>query len=293
MADVLVAWVWLGCVVLVAGCAWRAWRYMRAPVHLRWDLYPVAHEPNDYGGSHLEHKDWFDKPRKVNFFGELVVMGEEILLLKGVLKNNRSVWWGSLPFHWGLYLMIVTSVGLTVAALGFAPGPWLVVVAQLGALSGVLLTVGSLLLLALRASDPRLKPYPSPLDLVNLALLAVLGALSTAVAVSLGMGPVAAAMADVLRMQTPEVSLLLGTQMALAALFLLYFPATRMVHMFAKYFTYHSVRWDDRPREAGSAMDRRLMAALNFGVSWSAEHIRTGKTWVEVATQLPSDEEKR
>ena len=64
---------------------------------------------------------------------------------------------------------------------------------------------------------------------------------------------------------------------------------TRMVHFFSKYFTYHEVRWDDRPREAGSALDRRLCEALNFGVHWSAEHVRTGKTWGEVATTLPED----
>ena len=77
--------------------------------------------------------------------------------------------------------------------------------------------------------------------------------------------------------------------MAVAALFLFYLPFTRMVHFFAKYFTYHEVRWDDRPREAGTALDRRLREALNFGVDWSAAHTRTGKTWAEVATTLPED----
>ena len=39
-------------------------------------------------------------------------------------------------------------------------------------------------------------------------------------------------------------------------------------------------------------MDRRLAAALNYGVSWSAEHVRTGKTWAEVATTLPDNAKK-
>jgi len=86
-----------------------------------------------------------------------------------------------------------------------------------------------------------------------------------------------------------SVSPLLGTQMAVASLFLLYMPTTRMVHFFSKYFTYHAVRWDDRPRERGSALDHRLRRALEFGVDWSAEHVRTGKTWVEVATNVPDD----
>ena len=92
-----------------------------------------------------------------------------------------------------------------------------------------------------------------------------------------------------LRGAAPQVSAVLGAQMAVGALFLLYMPFTRMVHFFSKYFTYHEVRWDDRPREAGTTLDRRLREALNFGVDWSAAHTRTGKTWGEVATTLPED----
>jgi nitrate reductase gamma subunit len=65
-----------------------------------------------------------------------------------------------------------------------------------------------------------------------------------------------------------------------------------MVHFFSKYFTYHDVRWDDRPRVVGSGMDRRLAAALDFGVSWSAPHVGKGSTWAEVTAGLPPDIEK-
>ena len=97
----LLLWVWFGCTVFVLGCAYRAYRYASAPPHLRWDLYPVAHEPNDHGGSYLEEKDWWTKPRESSLLGEAVVMGEEILFLAGVWKHNRRLWWGSFPFHWG------------------------------------------------------------------------------------------------------------------------------------------------------------------------------------------------
>jgi hypothetical protein len=126
---------------------------------------------------------------------------------------------------------------------------------------------------------------------MNLVLLAVLGILSVFVAIGPGgMAPVAAAVGDLMRIRPLSVSPLLTAQMAVAALFLLYLPVTRMVHFFSKYFTYHAVRWDDRPREPGSALDRRLRQALDFGVDWSADHVRTGKTWAEVATTLPDDD---
>jgi len=293
LETALLWWVWLACVVFVVGNGLRALKYARAPDHLRWDLYPVAHEPGDHGGSYLEQKEWWTKPRHKSHFGAIFFMAEEILLLRGVWKHNRPVWWGSLPFHWGLYGLIVTTVGLAGAAAGFLGGSWLAPLAFAGLLSGGLLTLGSLVLLWLRWTDPKLRPYTSPLDLMNLALLAVLGGLSVAVAAGpAGLAPAAAAVGDIVRFRPPDLPPLLAAQMAVAGLFLLYFPMTRMVHLFAKYFTYHSVRWDDRPRERGTALDRRLTAALDFGVDWSAEHVRTGKTWAEVATTLPGENRK-
>ena len=41
--------------------AYRFFRIWRMPMHLRWELYPVAHESPDkakYGGSMLEELNW-------------------------------------------------------------------------------------------------------------------------------------------------------------------------------------------------------------------------------------------
>jgi nitrate reductase gamma subunit len=291
--NALLAWIWLGSGAFLLGCAWRAWRYARTPVHLRWDLYPVAHDPRrEHGGSHLEVKDWWSHPRKTSLLGEAVVMAEEIVILKGVFRNNRRVWWGSLPFHWGLYLMMATTLGLVAISVGIPPRPWLSLLEASGTVGGALLALGSAVLLYLRSRDPRLRPYTSPLDLGNLALLLVLGALSfVAASGSPGMLVILGATTDVLHGRAPGVPPLLATQMGLAALFVMYLPATRMVHFFSKYFTYHEVRWDDRPREVGSRMDHRLAAALDFGVSWSAPHVGSGGTWAEVTSGLPEGKE--
>jgi len=65
-----------------------------------------------------------------------------------------------------------------------------------------------------------------------------------------------------------------------------------MMHLFAKYFLYHNVRWEDEPNIKGGKLEAKVKEALNFGVSWSAPHIQSGKTWAEVATTLPEKEEK-
>jgi len=292
--TILMAWIWLALGVFVIACGWRALKWARAPEHLRWDLYPVAHEPGrDHGGSHLEQKDWWTRPRRKSHWGEASFMMLEILLLRGVWENNRKVWWGSFPFHWGLYLLVLTTVGLLLAATGLVPGPWQAALAVAGTLGGGMTAVGALILIVVRSTDPRLRPCTSPLDRLNLALLVVLGALSAAVAVMPGgMEAAAVAVAQLARLRPPRVFFLLGLQMTIAALFLFYLPFTRMVHFFAKYFTYHRVRWDDREVVPGSVLEKRLRAYLNFGVTWSGEHIQTGKTWLEVATTPPEEPKK-
>jgi nitrate reductase gamma subunit len=294
MATVILWWSWLSVSVFVMCCVWRALKYARAPVHLRWDLYPVAHEPGrDHGGSYLEKKDWWDHPRKKSHWGEISAMAGEILLLKGVWENNRKLWWGSLPFHWGLYVLVLTTLGLVIVGLGVAPGPLLTLLAWLGLVGGTLTSVGALVLLAIRYTDGMFRPYTTTLDRLNLLLLVVLGGLSAAVAVMpAGMSKAGAAVGQILRLRAPELTPLLGIQMAVSALFLFYMPFTRMVHFFSKYFTYHQVRWDDRPVKAGSRLDRQLNEARNFGVAWSARHVGSG-TWVDVVTTIPNDKDDK
>lgn len=294
MLNVLTIWIWLAVGVFVVACVWRAVKYARAPEHLRWDLYPVAHEPGRaHGGSHLEQKDWWTKPRVKSHWGEITFMFEEIFWLRGVRTNNRVLWRASLPFHWGLYLLVATSVGLGIAAAGLSSPVWTGLLAVAGGAGGILTAVGALGLLVLRSRDPRLRPYTTLLDRLNLALLFVLGGLSAAVVLlPAGVGQVTRALGRIARLQPPEVSPLLAAQMTVAALFILYLPFTRMVHFFSKYFTYHAVRWDDREVVPGGALEKSLRGALDFGVTWSAAHVGTGKTWAEVATTLPEDETK-
>ena len=58
----------------------KAFRYIKAPEHFRWELYPVPHEKGraDYGGSYLEELDWWTKARQSDKFRELSEMLQEI-----------------------------------------------------------------------------------------------------------------------------------------------------------------------------------------------------------------------
>jgi hypothetical protein len=62
-----------------------------------------------------------------------------------------------------------------------------------------------------------------------------------------------------------------------------------MAHFIAKYFTYHSIRWDDMPASRALEMQKTIAKYLAFKPHWSAAHIQADgtKTWGDIATTSP------
>ena len=282
-------------------------KYSRMPVHLRWEIYPVAHEAgrNKYGGSYYEEANWWEKKNKKNYFAELLAMLEEIFLLKGVYLHNKKLWFFSFPFHLGLYLITGTFVLITgTAVLDIASVISLSNVHNSGeiilfylidifGLAGLVLTfIGCTGLIVKRMSDKKYKFYNTSIDFINLFFILIL-VISIFITL-LFSNPSFNMSKEFIRnlltfnfVSIPDTFFVI--HIILISTFLLYFPITRMMHLFAKYFTYHNIRWEDKPNVEGSRLERRIKEALDFGVSWSAPHIKTGKTWAEVATTLPPE----
>jgi len=80
---------------------------------------------------------------------------------------------------------------------------------------------------------------------------------------------------------------------SVAIVFFVYFPFTHMTHAFVKYFTYHSIRWEDEPNLPGSRLQARILKQESQVVSWSAPHIGADgrKTWVDIVGE--TGEEKK
>ena len=299
--------VYLAVLVFVVATAARIWKYASAPVHLRWELYPVtADREKPYGGSYYEEMEWWKKLPKKNLFHELLAMGEEILFLKGVYENNRSLWYFSYPFHLGLYALVgliglivvgglAETAGISVAFTSSSfIGVALYCLTMLAGYTGLTLAlVGCIGLFAKRLQDPTLKPMTSPADYANLLYILLL--LAVAAATWLFADPTFETTRQVARSlitfrPLPETSSIVMLELILFSIFLLYMPFTRMTHFFAKYFTYHQVRWEDSPNLPGGKWEGKIQEVLNFGVSWKAPHIQTGKTWAEVAMEMPQEE---
>jgi len=280
----------------------KALRYIKAPEHFRWELYPVPHEKGraEYGGSYLEELNWWTKPAEQDKLHELKEMAAEVLLLKGVFHHNKKVWIFSFPFHLGMYIsigwLILLLFGAILQTAGVAVGTEAGV---LGALVQVLTVVcgyaglalagvGALGLFFWRLSSRGQRGYNSPADYINLLF----------VALAVGVGLVAQLSADsgfvALRGYVQSLisfapfefgSGLLVFEVALVSLLILYIPLSRMSHFVAKYFLYHSIRWNDERNERGSEIEKHIAALLEQKVGWSAPHVQTGQPWSEVVKE--------
>ncbi len=289
----------------------RAVAYARQPLHLRWELYPVPHEDParvEHGGSYFEEVNWWTKPLKFHWSTELRFMIPEMLFLKGLWEFNRPLWFRSFPFHFGLYLLVAAVALLVLSALlaiwapawmGGALGALLAALYKsCGVAGAVLAAAGALGLLWRRLRDPALRNYTAPGDIFNLAFF--LAALLLMMAGYLARGsdyPGTLALArGVLTFDTTlQVPGLLAAGLVLSCLLVAYIPLTHMSHFIAKYFTYHSIRWDDLPLARAEEMGKKIAEYLTFKPRWSAPHIRADgtKTWAEIAASNPHSLEKR
>jgi len=293
----------------VAAVVHRFIKISSMPMHLRWELYPVAHEKGraDYGGSYLEESDWWTKPRESSKLGELKVMIPEILLLAGVWEHNRSQWIRSFPFHFGLYLLVgligLLLLGGIATAAGASVSPdgglvWSAVyhLTYIVGFAGLGLgLIGSFALLARRLFDEDYAEYTKKGDYFNLAffvvtLLVALAAHAVADPTFVGLRGYVTNLVtfDFAAANAGSASVLSlgGAEIVLGCLLLAYIPLTHMSHFFTKWFMYHDIRWSDEPNFKGSKIEKKIQEALQYPVSWSAPHIRGDgkKNWVDVAT---------
>ena len=297
-------------IVFVVAVLKRIVGYITNPIHVRWELYPVAHEPGErasYGGSYLEDVEWWNKPRESSLINELKVMIPEILFLKAVWEYNRPLWYFTFPFHLGLYFAVVfiglLGIGSIAQLAGIGPDAALIsavhaVTNLVGPAAFILTAAGGLGLLYKRVTDAELNNYSSFEHFFNLILFIVTCAV--AIATWLFIDPNFSLardfVANMITFKFTAVSEpLFLVQVLLVVLTIAYIPLTHMSHFFMKYFLYHDIRWGDTPNIDTPKTDEQIGVVLNYPVSWSAPHIAGDgkKTWAEVATFNPVAKEEK
>jgi nitrate reductase gamma subunit len=287
--------MYAGMLVFLIGCIRRVLQYSRTPLHLRWELYPVAHEEPErlrHGGSYFEESEWWKKDQHSNLSGELSFMIPEMLFLRGLWEFNRKLWYRSFPFHFGLYLLIGAAIlsGLGAILGGFAFGAALFAIARLFAWSGLALTtVGGAALFWRRLTDPELRNYTGLGDLLNVGAFALACALVIFGKLAFGMVSMGTFARALLTFDTSvKLPVMVAAGLMLGSAIVGYIPYTHMAHFVAKYFTYHAVRWDDTPNNAKIAA--KVAEYLTYRPTWLAPHIGGDgvKTWADVATTNPT-----
>lgn len=296
---------YLAVLVFVVAVIARFIMWSRLPMHLRWELYPVAHEGKraSYGGSYLEEVNWWKKRRHSSMMGELRVMVPEIVFLAALWEHNRRMWIRSFPFHFGIYLVagatfvMVVNGALAAIAPAAVQGGFGVFLARLcvvlAAFGLALGTIGALGLMHRRLTNEDLKDYTAPADIFNLAFfVATFGlALGHMAAVDRDLSRSMAFVGNLVTFNLAPLAggtvWLTGLSVVLLGGLLAYIPLTHMSHFVGKYFAYHSIRWGDEPNLRGGHFEGEIQELLNQPVSWAAPHIRGNgkKTWAQAATE--------
>jgi nitrate reductase gamma subunit len=296
---------YLSLLIFLAAIAIRILRIRGYPLNLRWEIYPIPHEGkrSAYGGSKMEAVDYWAKPHKPDKIAELKFMLAEMIFIKALFEHNRNLWYRSFPFHFGLYLLAafvgLLTVGavLQLAGMPFA-GPEVsslvvalnTLTAVVGVLGFLLAIVGAVGLLRMRLTDDDLKPYTNFSHVFNLLfLLVTLTLAAAAFALRQHLTPYREYLAGLIAfdLRAPTGGPLTALSILAVSLLVAYIPLTHMSHFFVKWFTWHTIRWDDRPNVRGGRIEKMIEQALQYPVSWSADHIQGDgkKTWADVATE--------
>jgi nitrate reductase gamma subunit len=300
MGVFLIALAYFAFIFLILISLVRVVKIVSMPAHLRWELAPIPHEKgkNRYGGSYLEDYEWWHKKPRKSLAAVLIYMAKEIILLKGVWKNNRALWPFSFSMHTGIYLVILSVLLHVINALCIitsVPAAILnafeniaAIIAIVGYILGVFGVTGLILKRSLDASLRNFGTFSIYFRLVFLAAVFISGIsawfYTTDFAATIGLFT-----RNVLTLDTAiTTSIPLAVNIIISLLFLIYLPLTDMSHFITKYFTYHAVRWNDKPLD--TKMEAELNGLKKQTTNWSASHVPPDKTWAEIALGKKRDE---
>lgn len=276
----------------------------RMPVHLRWELAPIPHEKvkGKYGGSYLEEYEWWRQQRRRSRIAPVIYIAAEIFLLKGVWKNNRTLWPFSFALHTGIYLIIITlvfhlinAIFIIAGAPDSTPNDFNSITAIIAAVGYLLGSLGAVGLILKRALDANLRLFSTFATYFRLALLGgvfISGAFARFYADDFA-GEMGLFVKKLITLDAGiAVTSPLAAHIIISLLFIIYLPLTDMVHFITKYFTYHAVRWNDAPQD--DKMQAKLRSMMAQPISWSATHVKADgeKNWTETITGESGEKEK-
>jgi nitrate reductase gamma subunit len=296
-------------IVFVIAFASKIIKYFTMPMHVRWELYPIPHEGKEWGGSFYEELDHWKKTRHKDHMAQYRFMVPEILFIKALHEDNKSLWYWSFPFHMGLYLCIgglaLLFVGALLQLIGLFPESsalasfFQALTIVFGVVGYVFGAIGAVGLFIKRLTDPELSEFSAGIDYMNLiwlALIFVTGFIVWRIDPTFSVSRDFLVSIITFKPMTQSLTTWHYINLILFLGFWAYFPFTHMTHMVSKYFMWDKVKWDDAQNVGDPGMDNKIKKYLAYPVSWSAIHVDSEggkKTWADVATSNPWAEEAK
>ncbi len=279
-------------------------RYIRLPVHLRWELYPVPHEEGwKYGGSYFEQYEWWAKLRKKNRLRDIWYHIKDYTLFHQYFTRNRGLWYFLYPYHIGFYAIVgshaLYAYGAILIISGTPVSPesvstWGQIIYWLSLLVGVGFFIfgalGCIGIFIRRLVKEDLRRYATPLN--HFSPLFYLSVFVSGLYCWYFTDPDLSKMREFmlnLITFTPQfqIDTSLAIHMILFSGILIYMPLfTPTFHYVTKFLTYFAVRWNDELNLRGSEREKKIQKLLDQKVTWSAPHIQLGKKWGEIATEV-------
>jgi nitrate reductase gamma subunit len=263
-------------------------KYITAPLHINWELHrgSAVYE--------LYYELW---PKIHESFTEkLKFILLDVLLLREYYLKNRDLWYFLFPFHLGAYLLILWHAWLFISAPISDAAPYWGLV--WGHAATALTFFGGAGILIKRITNEDLRVYYPPIHYLKWIVMLITLA-SGFYAVHYHFDGEMSKVMEYVREQVAfkdfehkfHPAPATATHVLLASIWLIYLPFSHIMQLFSRY--YHQLRWDHVPNLRGSTIESKVIKLLNKPISWSATHIQSGKTWAEVAMELPEDFTKK
>ena len=261
---VLLLLVWVSYLYIAGTYTYRAIKYAKMPVHLRWELYPVPHEEgHKYGGSYLQESEWWKKHPRKSMMRDIIFIIKDYLTFAQYFKLNRGYWSVLYLWHAGFYLIVLFHGLVAIGALAMIGGIDISgVSANIGVRVLYYLTLaagiagfglgclGSIGVFIRRLVDPDLRLFASAKNFFS--YIFYLAVFASGLIAWAAFDPSFALYRDFYRavftLDTGvHVDPALVSHAILFALFLIYMPSTQAMHYATKFFAYFAIRWNDAP----------------------------------------------
>jgi nitrate reductase gamma subunit len=274
--------------------------YLKMPLHLRWELYPVIPEERfKYGGSYMEEPLFWEKKRRRSLLRGLLFLLKDYFVLSEYFKRKRSYWLSLYPWHVGFITIILFHISCFFSGLlmllGFRLSPssslvgsaFYYTTVSLGLLSFLTGLFGSVGILIKRLEDADLRLYAAPMNFLTYVFtILVFSSGLYAFFLDPSLEEYRHFWEGLLSLRFVDVSRETAIHIILFSLFLIYLPFTRSIHYITRILGFFLIRWDDRPNKRGGEIEGLLERELERKVDWAAPHVKRGVSWKENALSL-------